>query len=282
MIMPYGILWFYRKYITWFIPRKPRDLLRFDIHLTDHCNLNCAGCEHFSPLADELFLDINIYEKDCIRLHELTGGAVEYIGILGGEPLLHPCINDFLIISRKYFSVGQISIVTNGLLLEKQPDTFWRCCADRNIDIIISIYPVKINHFAIKEKADENGVKIIYWGDPLNLTKEWRKLKIDLEGKQNHKESNKLCYASNACFQLVNGKLYKCWRIAYAKYFNKTFKQSLEVKKEDEIDIYSAYSVKEILRKLEKASKFCRYCNMRKPETGLKWKHSKKEITEWI
>jgi MoaA/NifB/PqqE/SkfB family radical SAM enzyme len=233
-------------------------------------------------LADEKFLDINVYEKDCIRLNKLTGGIVEFIGILGGEPLLHPEIIDFIILSRKYFPVGRIVIVTNGILLEKQPESFWEICKNKNIEIIISVYPIKINHFTIKEKADRCGVKIIYWGDPLNMTKEWRKLKIDLSGKQNKKLSNRLCYASNTCFQLVNGKLYKCWRIAYAKYFNKSFNQSLDIEKEYGIDIFAAQSIKEILKKLEKVSQFCRYCNMTEPERGLEWKQSRKEITEWI
>ena len=30
----------------------PHKLIRFTIHLADHCNLNCVGCNHFSPLAE--------------------------------------------------------------------------------------------------------------------------------------------------------------------------------------------------------------------------------------
>ena len=28
--------------------------LVIEIHLTDHCNLNCIGCSHYSPLAPEV------------------------------------------------------------------------------------------------------------------------------------------------------------------------------------------------------------------------------------
>ena len=31
-------------------------LEKIDIHLTDHCNLNCKGCTHFSPLAEDFYL----------------------------------------------------------------------------------------------------------------------------------------------------------------------------------------------------------------------------------
>jgi hypothetical protein len=34
----------------------PRKTLQFEAHLTDHCNLNCAGCCHFSPIAQQYYL----------------------------------------------------------------------------------------------------------------------------------------------------------------------------------------------------------------------------------
>ena len=34
-----------------------------EIHLVDHCNLNCGGCNHFSPIAKPWFIDPN-YFKD--------------------------------------------------------------------------------------------------------------------------------------------------------------------------------------------------------------------------
>jgi hypothetical protein len=60
-----------------------------DLHLADHCNLNCCGCDNFSPLAKETFADIRVIEKDCARMSELTEGRINEIQLLGGEPLLH-------------------------------------------------------------------------------------------------------------------------------------------------------------------------------------------------
>lgn len=278
ILMPYSILQFYRKYLRF---KKTRKLLRFDIHLTDHCNLNCASCDHFSPLAEEKFMDINIFEKDCIQLNKLTGGIIENIAILGGEPLLHPLINKFMEISRKYFPVGRIQIDTNGILLEKQPESFWLACSENEIDIFITIYPIKINHSLIKKKADKYGVKLYYRGNPLIMkTDKWRKIKIDLNGKQNSIVSNNLCFAGNYCFQLIDGRLYKCWRVAYIKYFNNIFNENLEVTENDYIDIYSVNNFKEILRKIKKPIPFCRYCNLEEKEY-ITWQKSRKEISEW-
>ena len=72
--------------------KTPRDTLRFEIHLCDHCNLNCKGCGHFSPLAQKRFLDPAVFERDCRQLSKLSNRKIELIDLMGGEPLLHPHI----------------------------------------------------------------------------------------------------------------------------------------------------------------------------------------------
>ena len=90
--------------------KMPWSLLRFEVHLTDKCNLNCAGCIHFSSLCNETnLLDIITYKSDCQRISELTNGRIADIRLLGGEPLLHPDIKDFLVLTRKYFPEINIS-----------------------------------------------------------------------------------------------------------------------------------------------------------------------------
>ena len=31
-----------------------------EVHLAEHCNLNCKGCSHFSPLAEKEFIEEKI------------------------------------------------------------------------------------------------------------------------------------------------------------------------------------------------------------------------------
>ena len=59
-------------------------------HIVDHCNLNCGGCSHFSPLADPWFEDFDTFKKDFLQLYDITHGNVGVIRLMGGEPLLHP------------------------------------------------------------------------------------------------------------------------------------------------------------------------------------------------
>lgn len=137
--------------------RIPRRSLKFEVHLAEHCNLNCKGCDNFSPLAAEEFLELDEYERDCRRLSDLFGGKVKKLLLLGGEPLLNPRIEDFLRVSRECFPRGRIIIVTNGLLLPKMTDKFWKNCKKYGIEIEPTKYPVNFDYDAVEEMARGGG-----------------------------------------------------------------------------------------------------------------------------
>jgi MoaA/NifB/PqqE/SkfB family radical SAM enzyme len=100
-----NIQYLYRYFLSVKRSRKLK-LLNFSILLTDHCNLNCAGCGNYSPLAPERFYDIESFKKECKRISELTGRKISFMGFSGGEPLLHPNITEFFDVSRFYFDAG--------------------------------------------------------------------------------------------------------------------------------------------------------------------------------
>jgi ABC-2 type transport system ATP-binding protein len=77
------------------------DTFQCEVHLVEHCNLNCKGCYHFSPLAKEEFLFLTEWEKDCKQLSTLFKDRIGHISLMGGEPLLHPDICEFMRITRE-------------------------------------------------------------------------------------------------------------------------------------------------------------------------------------
>jgi MoaA/NifB/PqqE/SkfB family radical SAM enzyme len=233
-----------------------------------------------SPLAEEKFLSLEAFERDCRRISELTGGQIKEMSLLGGEPLLHPRIVDFAGIARNYFKKGRIQIATNGILLLKQPELFWKALKRNNVRLCITVYPIKIDHARIRQMGKKHKVEIVYWGSLKKMNKVWEKMPIDIHGTQDGRESFKLCYAANYCFQLVDGKIYPCFRAAYISCFNKQFNTALQTGERDYIDIYKARTINEILKFLCSPVPFCRYCNMKKTEY-TDWAVSKKEIEEW-
>jgi organic radical activating enzyme len=264
---------------------KRRKLLRFDVHLADHCNLNCKGCDNFSPIAPKCFLDKETFKKDCARLSELSGGKLEDICLLGGEPLLHPEITGIIKIAREYFTGTDIGILTNGLLLLKMHDEFWNCCRENNIKITITKYPIKIDIAAIKEKAQVSGVKleVLYeYGERAFFFRPRKPQNIT-----NAAKNFMFCWEANRCVHLRNGRL-SCSTVSYIDILNDAAAGGgggcgkFEVSENDRIDIYKAGNIGEILDFLAKPMPFCRYCDFSNISFGKKWTVSEKKLSEWI
>ncbi|MDR0382544.1 MAG: radical SAM protein [Spirochaetaceae bacterium] len=248
--------------------------------ICEHCNLNCKGCGAFSPLVKECFIDVAEYEKDCSRLSLLCGGTVEYIDLLGGEPLLHPEITKILDITRKYFN-GQINIITNGIKLLSMTEEFWSGCKKNNIAIVISGYPIRLDYKIINRTACMHDVALEIRGFGNKLTI-WNKFPIDLDGGQKPFRNFLSCFSSNFCLHLEHGKIGTCAQPFVIRHFNAHFNKNMTVSEENFIDIYKVSNLDEILSFLSRPIPFCKYCNLKKIKRGIKWDISKKEISEWV
>jgi organic radical activating enzyme len=249
------------------------------MHICDHCNLNCKGCGHFSPIAEKKFVDLNVFERDFNRLSELAGRQCEKIDLMGGEPLLHPEITTIFNIARKYFD-GLIFLVTNGILLPNKPEEFWECCKKNDISISISHYPIQINRVQIEAQAYKHGIIL---APRENREKEWQKHKRDISGSQNIEEAYRKCIYGNTCLFLEDGKLCQCGFPLLVKHFNKYFNKNDckydEPTENDFVDIFKVNSLDEILEKFRHPIPYCRYCTnyFIHPD----WEISKKQIDEW-
>ena len=251
------------------------------LHLADHCNLDCRGCDNFSPLAPEVFADIDVFEKDCAKMAELSQGKIEEIQLLGGEPLLHSKINTFMEIVRRHFPTNKISIVSNGILLQTKKDDFWEACRNYKIEIIVTKYPIQLDFDKIKQKALAQHVTFSFYGNTETVEKTMECLPLDLEGKQDPKDSFLRCARANRCVSLDNGKIYTCSLIPYVKYFNDEFGQSLAVTSNDFLDLHQAKNLEEILKFVCKPMPFCRFCNIKGTIWDIGYGISKKDISEW-
>ena len=260
---------------------QPLNRLRFQVHLTDQCNLNCIGCNHFSPLAKEFYLDKNAFEKDCKRIFELTNGNVSEVALLGGEPLLHPNIFPIIEIAAKYFYKSDIAIITNGILLLKQTDYFWEICNKSKVRILITEYPINISFTQIKQIAEKYNVTLNYAINRVSAIKTMECIPLDISGKQDGVQSFKQCYKANNCITLKNSKLYTCCTVPFANDFIDYFKVDMKVSESDGIDIFEATNLDEILHFLSQPIPFCKYCNIKGTRTGMEWSISKKKISEW-
>ena len=89
------------------------DVIGFQWHLTDRCNLRCAHCyqQDFSP-AQELPLEDMLSLADSIfssAPHQLIE-----VNLTGGEPLLYPHLVDLVGHLHGYDNLKEINLITNG------------------------------------------------------------------------------------------------------------------------------------------------------------------------
>ncbi len=252
-----------------------------EVHLTEHCNLNCASCAHFSVLAKEEFLDLKSFTRDFTRLFKLFGDKIGKVHLMGGEPLLHPDLPVFMKVARESLPNTDIHIVTNGLLLERQRDVFWDACRENKVDVMISKYPIKLNIENIFSIAQKKCVNVQFYANTGKKQLEFNLVPLDESGRQDEAMSFTLCNRA-CCNSLRAGRIYPCATAAHIRHFNEYFGKNFEIVPEDYIDIHEVKSRDEIMKFLTKPIPFCRYCNIKEKSSNMTWRTSKKAISEWI
>lgn len=260
--------------------KKP-DLGFFNVNLVDHCNLNCKYCDHFSPLAEERYTDIKDLERDFKRIKSLVN--VRYIALMGGEPLLHPNLPQIFNMCRRVLPKTAFRLFTNGILLTKQDEKFWKSCNKNKISIHISRYPIKLDLNSIFKLSKKYKVPVFFYGGDLYKTKTMFKISLDLEGSQNQEETHRNCWQNKGgCSYFGNGKFFQCTTPGHVHHFSKFFNVDLYPSEEDYVDIYKVKSGQEIVDFYKKSIPFCKHCDLKSLKENLPFEISKKEISEWV
>lgn len=146
-----------------------------EMHLSDHCNLNCKGCGHLSNIAPEKFADYDQFAKDIYKLKELFS-HIKKFRLMGGEPFLNPDLAEFAELVRSENRDTDIRIVTNGLYFGSNSEHTLKRLADLNIQLDISSYPPTVkrkkqiaailNRFGVIYHFSENINKFLKFRNP--------------------------------------------------------------------------------------------------------------------
>ncbi len=251
-------------------------LSQVEFHIVDHCNLNCAHCNHFTPLASENFCKIDDIISDFKKLKKIFDN-IGKIFIVGGEPLLHPELIKILKPLRSIYPKSEIIIITNGILLDKQNEDFFKALKEHNIALSMTHYPIKVDYEGWIKKLDEMGIKAYYFSLDRN---KMRKQNLDINGKSNKDKAFSMCHEKN-CHFVRDGKLYICTPVPNICFLNKYFSVNFEVKKTDYIDLNKTKSASKINAIFKKPINFCKYCTDKEMEFDT-YKISKREISEWV
>ncbi|MBN2705475.1 MAG: GTP 3',8-cyclase MoaA [Deltaproteobacteria bacterium] len=95
------------------------------ISVTDRCNLRCRYCT--APVFfDRQPLEILSYEE-IVRVAEvLVGMGIDKVRLTGGEPLVRRHLDNLIARLARIDGINDISLTTNGVLLEKLARPLWQ------------------------------------------------------------------------------------------------------------------------------------------------------------
>lgn len=88
--------------------------------ITQACNLSCVGCTNYSDLRHSGYVPWSQGQESILPWLDRIN--IPDFGIIGGEPLINPELEEWLLGLRKLLPKSQLRLTTNGLLLHKWPD----------------------------------------------------------------------------------------------------------------------------------------------------------------
>lgn len=105
-----------------------------DVNVCRHCNMRCNSCSHGSPFTKAWYMTLEMIERDLAALKPIL--KPQMITIVGGEPTLHPKLVEIIKLVKQIRIDDRCMVITNGKLLPKMTEDFWK-----ELEILkISIY----------------------------------------------------------------------------------------------------------------------------------------------
>ena len=224
-----------------------------EYHVADHCNLNCKYCTHYSPLVQQpVYTEFDSFTEDLRQLKRYIGD-IGVIRILGGEPLLNPELPRFIEFTRKLYPASIITIVTNGMLIDRLESALLECMKENMAFFHISFYP------PLEDKVQEIQRFLFEKGIPYTITPmitEFNKTQTLVP--QGDEDFFYSCFQAT-CTCLHNGKAAPCYTPFTTKYFNAAFGQELPA--DEGVDLYDETMTAPMLKALLLVPmRRCRYC----------------------
>jgi hypothetical protein len=243
-----------------------------EVHAVDHCNLNCAACSHFCPLAPKKFCSPEGLARDCNELGKKI--SLRRFRILGGEPLLHPQISQLIAVARQGLPEVHLGLCTNGILLPRMGEEFWRTCRENSCSIEISFYPpLHENCKRCEELAHFHHVPLSF--DHGRVRDGFARV-LDPLGRSSPRIISRRCYNAG-CALLREGRIYRCPTAYCMVWYNAKFGQNIP--QDPGLDLY-ANPGRRLVAHLRRPCATCRHCTIALDLHP--WAPSTGKAEEWI
>lgn len=181
--------------------------------ISQKCSLRCVHCgqymNDYRP-GERINFPLERVNADIDRIFAAVD-AVGFVSIIGGEPFLHPALNDIIDLVLNKPNFGVLGVTTNGIC--DITDRHLEKLSNSRTRLIFSDYRVALSEaqrriFARNlEKVSESGIRFTVgqplWATPASL----RKLNLPHDAKVGMKEK---CNSVETCKTIQNGVYYPC------------------------------------------------------------------------
>ena len=232
-------------------------------HVSHSCNLTCESCIHFTNHGFTEKISIETLKEWYSLWNERI--SPQRMVILGGEPLLNENIIEIIYLTKEMWKQpenGNFWITTNGMLIDKHPD-LPKALKENGCMLQISIHgnrntpeywkKMEKTFDKIKEWDSLHNIKLIDCDNDEDFSKlkptkhesyiVFRDMVSDWSRSYNGfginsepfddgdpEKSWRNCVAGQECFQLYDGKIYKCCMTAYLNLQKKKYGDLLSKK----------------------------------------------------
>lgn len=259
------------KYPCWSDYASVFEGVDLEIHIVDHCNLNCAGCNHFCPLAEPYYIDLEHFKNQLLMVKEKIP-SLKWLMLLGGEPTIHPQLLELCEIARDIFPDIIIEILTNGKYLKgilKDKQRF------EELDIHITIARYNIQY---DEEDVEEVLSMKHAGQSWGRASFIQTL-VDINGSQDaEKNFYHHCHHQLPCFTLKDYKIYECPFAAHIDHFCKKFNIDIPLVENNDYLPLETLTLDKLEQFSYQPKNICKYC---KPGQNWIWHQSNYSFDEF-
>ena len=214
------------------------EVSQLDLHITHTCNLTCESCSDFTNHKLTGMLSLQEAEEWMSNWNKKL--KPKHFILLGGEPTLNKDLIEFLYLARNMWRESQIIVSSNAFFLHLHPNLG---IALKNTDTLLTISihdmskeylnNIKSNLILCKQWMQEYNIKVSI----ISAHKKWRQIYKGygsniIPFEDNDIETSwKSCFMKefdddSHCYQLHEGKIWKCPPIAYLPLMSKQYKLS--------------------------------------------------------
>ena len=231
------------------------ELETMEIHVAEHCNLNCKTCSMFCGLVETC--DFPCYQEFEEGIKQLKNffPHIKKFRIIGGEPLLNPELDKYICLIRNVYPYTDIRLISNGILVTKMSDQLIQTIIDNDVTFIVTQY-ISLKHSIdeINRFLSKTGIRYIVTEAVLEFQKIYNAL-----GDSDIDENFYRCHWKGSCATMYGTKIATCYVPFVIHYFSDKF--NLAIEETGKIDLMEeGLTAQEIIKRMHTPFDMCRYC----------------------